>query len=128
MKPLTRPIMTGLSILSLMTAMAVAHGQKPAKPATKAVAYAKLEPILKAKCVGCHQGANAAAGVNLSSYAELMKAKYKGKPVVVAKKPAVSVLSMAVHGKGVPKMPPGGSIPDADQKTIDAWIAAGAKK
>lgn len=130
MKPLFRPAMAGLSILSLFAAVAVAYAQKPVKRAAppKAIPFAKLEPTVKAKCVGCHQGEKPAGGVNLSSYDALMKSKYKGKPVVVAKKPALSVLSMAVHGKGVPKMPPGGSLPGAEVKAVDAWIAGGAKK
>ena len=132
MKQFVRPALAGFSVVVMMAAVAVAPAQKKA-PASKgapkaAVAFASADKVLKAKCVGCHQGEKPAAGVNLSSYAEVMKAKWKGKPVVVAKKPADSILSKAVHGTGVDKMPPGGSLMPGDIKTIDAWIAAGAKK
>ena len=121
-----KPLLAGLAILPLLASVAFAHGQ--AKPAAKPVAYAPVEKIIKAKCVGCHQGAAPAGGVNLSSYDMVVKGKYKGKPLVVAKKPADSVLAKGVHGSGVQKMPPGGSFPPNEVKTIDDWIAAGAKK
>lgn len=119
-----RLLLAGLAAIPLFVSLALAHGQ--GKPAPSA--YAKVEPILKAKCVGCHQGAAPSAGVNLSSYAMVMKGKFQGKPLVVAKKPADSVLAKAIHGAGVQKMPPGGSLTPGETKTVESWIAAGAKK
>ena len=125
MKSLVRPAFAGISVVSMLAAITVAGAQKPA-PATS---YAKVDKIIQAKCIGCHQGAHPAGGVNLKDYAAVMGGKYRGKPLVVAKNAKASVLSNAVHGTGgVAKMPPGGDLPATDQKTIDAWIAAGAKK
>ena len=112
-----------LAAASLLAAVTVAAPRKPAPTA----AYAKVDAVLKAKCVGCHNGPAGAGGVNLASYAVVVKGNYKGKPLVVPKKPKDSVLAKAIHGTGVQKMPPGGSLPPADAKTIEAWIAAGAK-
>ena len=109
--------------LPLFAALTVAAPQK--KPAPKA--YAKVDSILKAKCVACHNGPAGAGGVNLANYAAVTKGKYKGKPLVVAKKPKDSILAKALHGTGVQKMPPGGSLPPAETKVIEAWITAGAK-
>lgn len=92
------------------------------------VPYAKVEKIVKARCVGCHNGAKGAAGVDLSSYDGIMKSKFKGKKVVVAKKPKESVIIDALLGHGVAKMPPGPPLSAADIKVVQDWITAGAKK
>ncbi|RYG22176.1 cytochrome c [bacterium] len=125
MKSFARPVAIGLSLISLAAAMSAAYAQKPA---AKAVGYAPIEKVVKTRCVGCHQGTTPAGGVNLSSYAELTKAKYKGKPVVVAKNAKESILVKALHGKGVAKMPPGPGLSAAEIKAVEAWINAGAKK
>ena len=125
MKSLARPVATVLSLVSLTAAITVAYAQKPA---AKASGYAPVEKVIKARCVGCHQGATPAAGIDLSSYASLTKAKFKGKAVVVAKNAKESILIKALHGKGVAKMPPRPGLPPAQIKAVEAWITAGAKK
>ena len=126
MKSVARPALAAISSLSLLAALTVAGAQKPVAP--KAGAYAKVDKVIQAKCVGCHQGGRPAGGVNLSGYDAVVKGKYRGKPLVVAKNAKASVLANALHGTGVQKMPPGGDLPAADVKTIESWIAAGAKK
>ena len=105
--------------------MTAAYAQKPA---AKAAGYAPVEKIVKARCVACHQGATPAAGVDLSSYAAVKKAKFKDKPIVVAKNAKESILVKALYGHGMAKMPPGPGLPAAQIKVFEAWIAAGAKK
>lgn len=122
MKDHVRLPAAALAALPLIASLALAQG----KPAP--VTYAKVETILKAKCVGCHQGATPAGGVNLSSYEKVMGSRFKGMPVVTPKKPDQSVLAHSLHGKGVMQMPPGGKPVPSDIKTIEVWIAAGAKK
>ena len=123
MKDHVRLPLVALAALPFLASLSLAHGGKP----VKAAAYAKTEAVLKEKCVACHQGAAPSAGVNLSSYAMVMRSKYKGKPIVVPKKTADSVIVASIHGKGVMKMPPGGSLSAVEMKTIESWIAAGAK-
>ena len=105
--------------------MTAAYAQKPA---AKAPTYAAIEKVTKARCVGCHQGVKPAGGVDLSSYASITKAKFKGKPVVNVKNPKESILLKALHGEGVAKMPPGPGLSPAEMKAVQAWIAGGAKK
>ena len=126
MNRIDRSALVGVSTLVALMAVGSAVAQKPKAPA--AVGYAKTEAVLKARCVGCHNGPGGKAGVNLASYASVVGGKWRNQPLVVAKKPADSVLVKAVHGTGMDKMPPGGSLPPGDMKTIEAWIAAGAKK
>ncbi len=125
MKSLLRPALAGISVAAMLAAIAVAPAQKPA---AKAAGYAPVEKLLKARCVGCHNGPGGRAGVNLAGYDAVVKGKWQGKALVVPKKPGDSVLVNAVHGKGMQTMPPGGGLPPADVKTLEAWIAAGAKK
>ena len=131
MNPIHRFALVGVSSLLVLAAVGSAFGQKPKaapkKPAM-AVGYAKTEAVLKARCVGCHNGPGGRAGVNLATYESVVGGKWRGQPLVVAKKPKDSVLVKAVHGSGAPKMPPGGSLSPADIATVEAWISAGAKK
>lgn len=119
-------------IVSAMAAGAVAFAQKPPagrKPvAPLAKGFAAVDKVIHTKCIGCHQGVAPAGGVKLTSYADVMKSKFKGKPIVVAKDLKKSVLVHALHGKGVQRMPPGGALSPAEIKAVEAWIAAGAKK
>ena len=125
MKSLLRPALAGISVAAMLAAIAVAPAQKPASTPS---GYAPVKKVLKARCVGCHNGPGGRAGVNLAGYDAVLKGKWRGKALVVAKKPGDSVLVNAVHGKGMQTMPPGGGLPSADMKAIEAWIAAGAKK
>lgn len=111
-----------LASLVLLASLALGQGKTAPTP------YAKVDIVLKAKCVGCHQGATPSGGVNLTSYENVMKSKFKGKPIVMPKNVNGSVLAQSLHGKGVMKMPPGGALPASDAKIIAVWILAGAKK
>lgn len=104
-------------------ALSPVQGKAP-KPS---VGYASVQPILK-NCVACHSGAHPKHGLDLSSYASVVKGDKEGK-VVVPGKPADSRLSKAVHhSTGAAPMPPGPTkLPAGDVAKIDAWIKAGAK-
>lgn len=134
MNRINRSALVGVSTALALMAVGTALAQKPKmgkmakKKPTMAVGYAKTEAVLKARCVGCHNGPGGKAGVNLASYAAVVGGKWREQPLVVAKKPQDSVLVKAVHGEGMDKMPPGGSLAPGDMKTIETWIAAGAKK
>ena len=60
MKSLVRSALAGISIVSMLAAISVAGAQKPA-PA--GASYAKVDKIIQAKCIGCHQGARPAGGL-----------------------------------------------------------------
>src|SRR5437660_1032619 len=116
-------------ILGLVVCLsaAVATGPQPKpKPKAAKVSYGSVAPIIKANCVACHMGAHPKHGLNLMTYANVMKGDTEGK-VVVPGKPANSRLSKAVHRSGAAPMPPAGPLKPADVAKIDAWIKAGAK-
>lgn len=116
----------GVAVLGMSLGVAgFSQGKHAAKP-VKAVTYAAVAPILAKNCVKCHQGPKPGHGLNLANYASVMKGDKEGK-VVIPGKSAMSRLATVLHGK--PQlMPPGHKLGDADIKTIDSWVASGAKK
>src|ERR1044072_5797203 len=92
----------------------------------KAPTYKYVAPILKAHCEGCHSGPKAAHGLNLTSYANIIKGDKEGK-VVVPRSMQTSRMAKVLHGKPM-QMPPGAKLPAANIKMIENWIKGGAKK
>jgi cytochrome b subunit of formate dehydrogenase/mono/diheme cytochrome c family protein len=84
-----------------------------------AVAFAEVQTILKAKCGTCH-GDAATAGLNVTTYAALMKGGASG-PVISAKDADGSALIKKIAGGSHP-----GQFTADELATIKAWIAAGA--
>jgi cytochrome b subunit of formate dehydrogenase/cytochrome c553 len=87
-------------------------------PVTGGASFADVQGILKAKCGACH-GDSATAGLNVNSYATLIKGGASG-PVVVPNNADGSLLVTQVMG-GHP-----GQFTPEELATIKAWIAAGA--
>lgn len=89
-------------------------------------------PIIKENCQECHvAGApgTTASGLNLESYAGLMKGTRHG-PIVIAGDSLVSALNMLVEGRADPsiRMPHGkGPLSDEDIKTLKDWVDQGAQ-
>ena len=124
MKP--SPVGAFFAILGIACfSFALAFGPQPQRKPPKAN-YASVAPIFKG-CAMCHGGKHPQHGLDLSSYAKVMKGDGEGK-VVIPGKPASSRLSKAVHRKGAAAMPPGRALPAADVAKIDAWIKEGAKE
>ena len=115
-------------LVGALVVPAVSLGQskgKP-KPPAKLTFNKDIGPAMKKACAGCHTGAAGKAGLDLSTYAGVMKGGKDGK-VIMAGKPDKSILIGMLHGK--PKlMPPGKAL---DAKTIGAdetWVKQGAKE
>lgn len=76
---------------------------------------AAVKPIISNKCVGCHTGASAGGGVDLSTYTG-----------VKASATAGTLLGSVQHAAGYKPMPVGGTLPACEVTQIQKWIAAGA--
>lgn len=74
-----------------------------------------VKSIMTNKCVGCHTGASAGGGVDLSTY--------NG---VKASATAGTLLGSVQHKAGYKPMPVGGTLPACEVTQIQKWIAAGA--
>lgn len=91
-----------------------------------ATGFASVQPTF-AKCIQCHSGPTPKEGLDLSSYAGIMKGTESG-PAVVAGKPDESLIMKALKGEGVKQMPPTGKLADDEIAKVAAWIQAGAKE
>jgi hypothetical protein len=94
--------------------------------AADAPSYAELQPVFLQRCVLCHSGASAAAGLELDTLEGLRKGATRG-PVVVPGQPAHSELIKRLKGQSLPRMPLTGPpwVDDGDIARIERWIAAG---
>ena len=84
----------------------------------------KIEPILKANCVGCHAGAQAQGGLSMSSLADLLKGGKRGAALRPGQS-SHSLLVQFVRGDQNPRMPVGGKpLADSVITTLAAAIDA----
>src|SRR5579872_926100 len=90
----------------------------------------RIRPVLVEKCYACHsaeaqQQNKLRARLRLDTRAGLRAGGANG-PVVVAGKPADSLLMQALQYDGPVKMPPKGKLPDTVIADFEAWIKNGA--
>ena len=81
-----------------------------------------VAPLLAAKCVACHSGSEAKAGLDLTVGEKLLAGGESGAAVVPGK-PAQSLIWQRVLAD---EMPPKHPLSAAEKSTIKAWIEAGA--
>ena len=96
----------------------------PAKPANE-VTFAKLAPVFKDKCGGCHGGANLKGGLDLRSAKTTIAGGDNGEAVKPGD-PDNSLLWQSVRDG---TMPPKGKpkLTEEEKRLIKDWIADGAK-
>ncbi len=106
--------------------MGSVHAQDAAPaPSSPAFFETRVQPVLSARCYGCHT-TRMASGLRLDSREAMLKGGDSG-PAVVPGDPAKSLLVEAVHQSGDLKMPPKGpKLSDAEIADIEMWIKAGA--
>lgn len=108
-------------VLLLVISVAVPVGRKDPKAA---VTYATVKPIFQRNCVSCHSGPKPAHGLDLSTYAKIMKGDKEGK-VVIRGKPKMSRMIKAIKGKGAKAMPPGKPLQPRAARTLEDWVHEG---
>src|SRR3954464_971226 len=83
-------------------------------------------PLLRDKCLGCHNGDKQKGGLDASNYVKLMEGGSSGAGVSPAPPDASRLSPLAAH-KAEPKMPPKADPMPAEQlATIKRWIEQGA--
>lgn len=108
-------------VLLLVISVAVPVGRKDPKAA---VTYATVKPIFQRNCVSCHSGPKPAHGLDLSTYAKIMKGDKEGK-VVIRGKPKMSRMIKAIRRMGATPMPPLKALPPRSVQTIEEWVDEG---
>ena len=126
--------MSGRLLLAFVAAAGMADAQQPpvATPQdhAKPISYHRqIQPLLTARCAGCHQPAKASGKVMLVSHAALAAGGRDGEPLLVAGAPDESELLQVVLPRGdkPPKMPKKGApLSDREVALLHDWIAQGA--
>ena len=124
---LLRPAMLARSACRLVTVCLLGLQFGAARAQTAATFAADVAPILRERCVVCHQGEAAPLGLRLDSYAGAMKGSQKG-PVIKPGDARASELAKRVRGESQPRMPLTGPpwLSAGQIALIERWIAAGA--
>jgi mono/diheme cytochrome c family protein len=113
--------------------LAASAGSAPSPPDGKTTApeaaprrdlAATAHEILAKRCFGCH-GKEQTAGLDLRTREGALKGGARG-PALTPGSAAASRLYQVIAGVAKPRMPPAGALPDAEVKTLQAWIDAGA--
>ena len=84
-----------------------------------------IQPLLAAKCLGCHSEKLQTAGLALESRETLLKGGGRGAAIVPGE-PDASLLLRAVRQGGNLEMPPGGKLAEAEIQLLSDWIRDGA--
>jgi len=121
MKPTiaSQPISLLLSLLLITTAV----------QSETSTSYSDIAPILAEKCVICHSGQSAAAGLKLDSFDSLIKGSAQGK-VVEAGAVDDSELIRRIRGTSQPRMPMTGPpyLSDSEIAAIERWVQGGLRQ
>lgn len=75
-----------------------------------------VQPLIEAQCVGCHQGAGASGGLDLSSHANVQASALTGSLIDRIQRPAGDPLAM----------PPSGPLSPCAKAKIRVWERGGA--
>jgi hypothetical protein len=90
--------------------------------------YKQVQPLLEAKCYGCHTGGKAKGGLRLDDRAAALAGGESDGPAVVPGKPADSALLARVRAADGSAMPPKGEKLTAEQvRMIETWVKEGAR-
>jgi len=117
-----------LRCLSL-TAVLVAVSLRPVF-ADDALSFERdIQPILEAKCVGCHSADEAQQDFRLDSFVGLMRGGNSGPAIVPGKSaesPLVDAVTAALKATAMPPKDEGERLTDGEVALIRHWIDAGA--
>jgi mono/diheme cytochrome c family protein len=104
-----------------------------ADQSTAAVSFPRqILPMFQKNCVSCHGGGNPAAGLDLTSYASVMKGSKGGEVISLAPNSSGLRIGSAGHSLlyqdvSIGAMPKGGErLSEADLKVLAAWMFVGA--
>lgn len=109
-------------VATLLLSTQIAHSQAPPT-------YTEIAPLLAQKCVICHSGAAAAAGLQLDSFDSIIKGSKRG-TIVKTGDPSGSELIRRLKGSSQPRMPMTGPpfLSDSEIALFERWVAGGLDK
>ena len=87
-----------------------------------------VRPLLQVNCSGCHQPANKLGGLDITTFAGILKGGAKHGSAITAGTPENSAMVKLLSGALEPRMPMGGeALPQEAQELISNWIREGAE-
>jgi mono/diheme cytochrome c family protein len=111
-----------------LAAKVVQVKRQGAAPAGAVDFYRQVQPILEAKCYGCHTGGKAKGGLRLDDLASVLKGGKNDGPAVTPGKPGSSALLARVKATDDTAMPPKGEKLTAEEiRVLEAWVKEGAR-
>src|SRR5260370_33911208 len=115
-----------MSLGSFVSLWSFSFAQAEDKPAAKTTYQDQILPILRDKCLGCHNQDKKSGGLRLNTYSNLMAGGSSGE-VINPGDPDNSRLFLQVTHKREPFMPPKSEmLPKENLEIIRQWIAGGA--
>ena len=121
----SRSVLPALAAVAAVVAFA---GADPAVATDDAAppTWTDVRVVLERACVRCHRTGRALGGLAVDTYPALRRGA-GGRAVLVAGRPALGSLTARIRGRAKPAMPTDGKpLPEADLRTIERWIEAGA--
>ncbi len=85
----------------------------------------EIQPLLEARCLGCHNAKSPSGGLSLTSRDALVSGGNRGAAIEPGDSEA-SLLIQAIRQSGDLKMPPGPPLSADDQALLARWIDSGA--
>jgi mono/diheme cytochrome c family protein len=90
--------------------------------------FKQVQPLLDAKCYGCHTGGKAKGSLRLDDRVSALAGGKTDGAAVVPGKPGESALLVRVKSNGADAMPPKGDLLGAEQiRSLETWIKEGAR-
>jgi hypothetical protein len=85
----------------------------------------KVAPILRKRCLGCHNNELTDGGISFQNPSTLLKGGSRG-PAIVPGQPGDSVMIRAIRQQESFSMPPGRKLSAKEVATITKWVQGGA--
>jgi len=100
-------------LLTVLVLSSAAAFSQPAGPSlSEKIFDDKIAPLLRANCSQCHGAGSPAGGLSMAGLSSLLTGGKHG-PAIEPGNSKQSVLMQYIRGERTPKMPMGGSLPDA---------------
>ncbi len=126
---MTRRLRRAIGIASCVAAgfSCTAPDAAAAEPGNRAERFfdKRVEPILRKRCLGCHNEELKDGNVSVLDRDSLIKGGSRG-PAIVPGRPEASVLILAVRHNGELRMPPGKKLPARQIAILTEWVSRGA--
>lgn len=115
---------TALAAALMLVVHGASHGQEPPPPA-QLTFHRDVVPILRDKCLRCHNPRKKDGALDVSTYAALLRGGNSGPPLVAGNSKRSLMIDMIFFDE----MPPKNQRPrvsSAELKLLERWIDAGA--